>query len=422
MSSSSFVESVLVIAANDLGKNFTNLAIRDDAALNNLTDTHTFEELLIDWVMPQRGIFFGPQLFGFCFDMLLFGMIFKQFSIWVNFAKEDRWFVRSIVVLSMLLGTIGSIINLALCFQTFVYKFADFSTAAAPDWQSWAAVVSVTSSLPAQIFYVDRAYRLAGKSLLILISIVLPIIVSVVGGIGTKVVFSIVDQAATPSLQSEGLVFAYMEFAGAMAADVIISTTIIYCLVRSRTGWKHTDQLVNKLLTTAAETQLPPTVLATTMLALTIWIHVRPAPTDPVQQAADSTYNIVGCLLMILPKTYIVGLFATLNSRIQLRAVYGHNQDPASLTRKLQSYPLREIGDTGAGVQVLTETFTHTDRNPTFSRNSSSDHTTLKEDHKFGYTISDEERTSYPQRERMVTIKEFCDPPMKKEIKRESWE
>jgi hypothetical protein len=45
-----------------------------------------------------------------------------------------------------------------------------------------------------------------------------------------------------------------------LLSDIIVTTTISYKLIRSRTGWTATDRLVRKLLVLLVETQLPPTV------------------------------------------------------------------------------------------------------------------------------------------------------------------
>jgi hypothetical protein len=46
-----------------------------------------------------------------------------------------------------------------------------------------------------------------------------------------------------------------------MAADILITTTIAVCLIRSRTGWSQTDKMINRILVLTAESQLPPTML-----------------------------------------------------------------------------------------------------------------------------------------------------------------
>jgi hypothetical protein len=51
------------------------------------------------------------------------------------------------------------------------------------------------------------------------------------------------------------------QLASEMASDVITTACIALALVKSRTGWKQTDRLVNKLLVLVAETQFPPTVM-----------------------------------------------------------------------------------------------------------------------------------------------------------------
>nr|XP_018264391.1 uncharacterized protein I303_02557 [Kwoniella dejecticola CBS 10117]OBR86549.1 hypothetical protein I303_02557 [Kwoniella dejecticola CBS 10117] len=319
---------------NNYAANFTGIyaAGTDDNKLTNLTEQDAFDELVKAWVMPQRGKFFGPQMFGMMFDLFLFGIMIKQFLIWWTFAKTDRWFVKGVVLWSMVFGFAGSIFNLASCFATFVYGFENFQSAADPNWGSWQPVVAVAGSVGAQA-------------------------------------------------------------AGAMAADLVITTMIIVSLIKSRTGWENTDQLVNKLLKLCAETQLPPTLITTAILILNIYVNVVPPPEDPVQRAVNATYSIMGCLMTMLPKTFIVGLFATLNARIHLRAIFSEKSDtePTAQQRKNASYPLRSFENT-AGIQMRTEIFVHADRNVQFSPGATSPRSGSRFNQDFGPFASDEDR------------------------------
>ncbi|WWC59980.1 uncharacterized protein I303_102543 [Kwoniella dejecticola CBS 10117] len=367
----------------------------DDNKLTNLTEQDAFDELVKAWVMPQRGKFFGPQMFGMMFDLFLFGIMIKQFLIWWTFAKTDRWFVKGVVLWSMVFGFAGSIFNLASCFATFVYGFENFQSAADPNWGSWQPVVAVAGSVGAQVNQTQffALTQLANKNRYLGVTILALILLSVIGGIALRISYAEVQKAASPSKQTQGLVFLYFEAAGAMAADLVITTMIIVSLIKSRTGWENTDQLVNKLLKLCAETQLPPTLITTAILILNIYVNVVPPPEDPVQRAVNATYSIMGCLMTMLPKTFIVGLFATLNARIHLRAIFSEKSDtePTAQQRKNASYPLRSFENT-AGIQMRTEIFVHADRNVQFSPGATSPRSGSRFNQDFGPFASDEDR------------------------------
>jgi hypothetical protein len=46
-----------------------------------------------------------------------------------------------------------------------------------------------------------------------------------------------------------------------LLCDLIITVSIASALFKSKTGWKHTDRLVTRLLIMTAETLLPPTIM-----------------------------------------------------------------------------------------------------------------------------------------------------------------
>lgn len=46
-----------------------------------------------------------------------------------------------------------------------------------------------------------------------------------------------------------------------LVCDGLITISITIALVKSKTGWRHTDQIVKKLMIMTAETLLPPTIM-----------------------------------------------------------------------------------------------------------------------------------------------------------------
>lgn len=56
--------------------------------------------------------------------------------------------------------------------------------------------------------------------------------------------------------------------AAVLLCDLLITSSIMFGLFRSKTGWSKTDQLVNKLLRLCVESQLPPAIM---------WVHSSPS-------------------------------------------------------------------------------------------------------------------------------------------------
>ncbi|CAK9782952.1 unnamed protein product [Cutaneotrichosporon oleaginosum] len=117
-----------------------------------------------------------------------------------------------------------------------------------------------------------------------------------------------------------------------MLADIVITVGIGCGLLRSRTGWDHTDKIVNRLVRINLESQVPATLMAASFLVVFI---LKP----------QSLLNFVW--QGIQSKFYLIGLLYTLNSRVsfEVRNISVFKPTMAS----------RDLG--GITVEVETETF-----------------------------------------------------------------
>ena len=63
-----------------------------------------------------------------------------------------------------------------------------------------------------------------------------------------------------------------MDAVTSVAADIIISTCLFHGLLKSKTGWSKTDQVVKRLLWLLLETQTPPALMYVLfLLSLLAW-------------------------------------------------------------------------------------------------------------------------------------------------------
>ncbi|OCF34582.1 hypothetical protein I316_03623 [Kwoniella heveanensis BCC8398] len=323
----------------------------------NNTNADAIEEGLAQLLGPHTGLFLGPMMIGFITDMILCGVMTKQMMTWLAFALEDRWLIKIIVGWCVVFGAIGSVFNLAFMHHMFVYNFGRYTEMADSSWSSWLGVIAPLTSSGVQIFYCDRAYKLSGKNKLLGGIILAFILTSLIGGVGSKVTSA---SLADASVAGQAIIFIYLYTAGAMAADFTITTSIMWCLAHSKTGFVQTDQIVNKLLRISAETQLPPTLMAISFLIIFAYKTTKAAQ-HPEQFIIDVTSNLTGFFMMVMPKTYVVGFLAVLNSRMSLRAVMSSSQEPSSQWRN-NAYQLRTRE--AETVKVTTETYVQTDSLP----------------------------------------------------------
>ncbi|WRT65447.1 uncharacterized protein IL334_002390 [Kwoniella shivajii] len=259
------------------------------------TSLDPIEEGLKALIQSNTGLFLGPILIGFIADMVLFGVMTAQLIRWTSYAIEDRWFIKVIVGWCALFGTIASIFNLAYVHHIFVNHFGTFRTIAATDLSSWLGIIASLTSAGVQLFYCDRAYRLSGQSKILAGVIFYFILCSIVGGIGSKITS---NGSSDPASVRMATIFIYLYTSGAMDADIIITVSIMWCLSKSRSGFVQTDQLVNKLLTISAETQLPPTLMATSFSIIFAYKTTK-AAAHPDQVIIDVTSNLTGFFMQV---------------------------------------------------------------------------------------------------------------------------
>nr|XP_019049963.1 hypothetical protein I302_00383 [Kwoniella bestiolae CBS 10118]OCF28893.1 hypothetical protein I302_00383 [Kwoniella bestiolae CBS 10118] len=292
----------------------------------SLMQEDLLEAGLKELIGPHNGLFMAPILIGFGVDIFLAGIMLKQLTLWWKYAREDRWFIKILMGWCTVFGIIGTVFNLAFCFHIFVYNYGRYTTLAEPSWSSWLGIISPLTSAGVQIFYTDRAYKLSGQNKPLALTILAAILLSVTGGIGSKVTSVSNADPAT---------------AGAMAADFIITTAILWFLSRSKSGWVVTDKVVSKLLAISAESQLPPTLLAIAFLIIFAYKTTK-AAASPDKVVIDVTSNLTIFFMMVIPKTYIVGFLAVLNARTSLRAVFSSSNEQSSGRRKTEPHNPRK--------------------------------------------------------------------------------
>ncbi|WWC87528.1 uncharacterized protein L201_002418 [Kwoniella dendrophila CBS 6074] len=322
----------------------------------NATEEQIIEENLKAIIKPHDGLYLGPIMIGYIADMVLFGVMISQLVKWASYATEDRWFIKTIVGWCTIFGLIASVFNLAYVHHLFVDNFGTYEPLAKADWSSWLGIIAPLTSAGVQAFYCDRAYRLSGKDKFLALSIIAFMLTSVSGGIGSKITSVETSQSST---YTTATIFIYCYTGGAMAADFIITTSIMFYLSRSRSGFAQTDKIVNKLLMISAETQLPPTLMAISFLIIFAYKTTK-AAAHPGETIIDVTSNLTGFFMMTMPKTYVVGFLAVLNSRMSLKVSMGDGGESSQHQWKNNTYQLRKrpIED----VKVTTETYVKSER------------------------------------------------------------
>ncbi|WWC88630.1 uncharacterized protein L201_003543 [Kwoniella dendrophila CBS 6074] len=287
----------------------------------------------------------GPFLLAVIIDGILFGIVSQQYITWWTFSNSSERKSYAYLTHYLIIASIAyTIFEISYGMHNFVYNFGKYRAFLEVNFPQVVPILGWITSAPVQIFYTERSFRLNGRNWYL------------VGLLGTLICASfgmtiwilVICQWISSELQAELIVQPVQSWQClTLAIDLIITTSIGWGLYKSKTGWSDTNALVNKLMLITLETQLGPTIL---MLGFVIEFAISPPTT-------------LGIFFeQLIPKFYVVGYLATLNSRVSLRrasqSVISAQQMTPPALMKQNSYNAGFGQLHQATVKIETETYT----------------------------------------------------------------
>ncbi|KAJ3786408.1 hypothetical protein GGU10DRAFT_173579 [Lentinula aff. detonsa] len=244
----------------------------------------------------------GAILVGILVSAVLYGISLVQTFFYYNHYRNDAWYLKSLVAATVFFDTMH------LCFIThtiyfyLVSRYYDNEQLNNMIWSVLAEAIPTgfTGTL-VQTFYTIRVWRLSKKNHVL--AVVIMSIVLAQTACGTAwVIISLQLSTFQQLLDISGLTVSINALSS--AADVIIAASLCFLLTQSRTGFKHSDTLINKLILFSVNTGLATSICAVASLVSLI------ASPDSLLYAPF--YFCIGRL-------YSNSLLATLNARKQIR-------------------------------------------------------------------------------------------------------
>ncbi|WWC91630.1 uncharacterized protein L201_006576 [Kwoniella dendrophila CBS 6074] len=284
-------------------------------------------------------------------DTLLCGIMMVQLINYWTWSKEDRWFNKSIVIVTAISSFVATIFIIVLMFRLFVYNFGTYYPFAALNLLTYMSIIDIIPSVATQIFFAERAYKLNNRSMTLLIAISICLLASICGAVGFPPARG-ARNMATGEGQQKAVAFMYLWLCGSLGADLLITGSIMWSLLRSKTGWKETDDTITRLIAIMVETQLPPTLVVIFFFIVTFGVK-------------DTYLDIFA--LWVQSKFYTCGLLASLNSRYSLRRTM--RSETSSRGRTSRTAPV---------IHVLTETYVQRDAPSSLTSPTQSRATTLR--------------------------------------------
>ncbi|GFZ48654.1 hypothetical protein JCM24511_06403 [Saitozyma sp. JCM 24511] len=283
----------------------------------------------------NKGFYLGPPLLGLVVDAMLCGVMLQQFFRWVLYSPADRRFERAIVFGAFAAAFAATAYSIVYTMHVFAYDFGTYKNFAETAWIRWFLVPDSIVDMLVRAFFAERAYRLTGHSRLFLLACGSLMLFCLATSIGAVVAFNLLTSTTQlPQLRT----VVYIWIGASVGVDVFLTSTIMYQLLKCRTGeFEDTDRLVHRLAVVSLETQLPPTLV---VIGMGISFTVNPS-------------NMVNVFfLMILSKVYMCGMLGAINSRYSLRReLDDHNEQKTH--RGARSKRL-----TPSAIHVATETYT----------------------------------------------------------------
>ncbi|KAI0742288.1 hypothetical protein C8Q80DRAFT_898664 [Daedaleopsis nitida] len=285
----------------------------------------------------------GPPLLGYFFAWGLQGVLSLQTYFYYLYFPKDRLGLKTLVYSMLVVEWVHTGLVTSTAFEVYGNRFGDLDSLTAVHnlWFSSAIMSSVIAGI-VQCYYARRLWLLSRSKPLVVLILALALVqtaLGLAGGITLHVLnFNASELAIDKVLAAAGYIVATVD-------DVIIAIAMAYFLLRSKSGIKKSDAMLNRLARLMIETGALTSVvsLLTSVMMLhgavsrrAIAWHVSQL-TCPLSEFPKNTL-LFYCPALVLPKLYSNTLLMSLNNRAFLRVGDTVDTDTStSDTRVLQS-------------------------------------------------------------------------------------
>ncbi|KAG5718858.1 hypothetical protein E4T56_gene6370 [Termitomyces sp. T112] len=244
----------------------------------------------------------GAILVGGLLSMALWGVTCSQTFTFFTRNPRDSSLFKALIAFLWMLDTFDSVLNCHILYFYLVSNYLNPLAITRPIWSVMihVAITSISDFLIRSMF-AQRFYRLSKGNLIITTWIMAVSTLDLVCGfVITAKAFGISSYAELDELST----WFYINFASGTASDFSVALSLSWMFVRSRTGFRRTDDLVNTLMTYTVYTGLIVGIDAALGM---IFYTVMPSN------------FIFLAFYLLLSKLYLNSYLAVLNARDGLR-------------------------------------------------------------------------------------------------------
>ncbi|KAF8151309.1 hypothetical protein B0H34DRAFT_125701 [Crassisporium funariophilum] len=196
-------------------------------------------------------LLFGPLLIGVILNTLLYGVAVVQCFIYYQTYRKDAKWIRYFVLYLFVIETANTIMDIGLIFEPLVLNYGEPEALTnLPKMLIPDALVNVMISTPVQFFIAWRIKMVGG-------SWVMPIIIgffgtcSFIGGLAATIGTTTVHEWAGLERLKPAVITSLVATA---TADVLITTSLSWTLLKRKSGVKSTDDKVARIIRLTVQT------------------------------------------------------------------------------------------------------------------------------------------------------------------------
>ncbi|TFK26154.1 hypothetical protein FA15DRAFT_755327 [Coprinopsis marcescibilis] len=280
--------------------------------------------------MGQYDAMLGTLLVGVIFNTYLYGVVCCQYARYRSRKFNDPWRIKLSVFTLFTVDTVHSTLMVYLLWIYLVENFANPLILSVPQWP--CAVVPIGTAITASITHVFLGCRILAMAKQNTIFVV--VIVLTLAEFGTALAFGIrmwTLETMSEILDAKAFVVPWLIIQTTL--DIFVSSFLCLFLHRRRTGYQHTDGVINRLIRSAIQTGVFSTILAISGL---IAFLVRPN-------------TIIYAMFMIpIGRTYTTTLMDTLNIRAELKErLLNSGEDAGHRSWRVPPNTLADDGEDG---------------------------------------------------------------------------
>ncbi|KAJ7829222.1 hypothetical protein B0H14DRAFT_2810757, partial [Mycena olivaceomarginata] len=195
----------------------------------------------------------GPILLGIFLNTYLYGLVTNQYINYVNHQFDDPAWIRAVVIILFVVDTTHSAVGIYAAWDLCVTNFNNPNILGTLGWTtSYTAVAMATSSVVTQAFLIHRVFKLTKNKPLVVCLATMSIGGYVCGWIAA--VKSAIMKRVGKLHQILPLVTSWLALF--CIVDLLVTAILIFVLVHSKTGFRRTNTIINRLIRGAIQTGL----------------------------------------------------------------------------------------------------------------------------------------------------------------------